>query len=52
MYPMSLAQDIKRPKYFTPWEAKDYGIIDTVLDAPQAKAIQEPFRATTNSGIF
>ena len=26
-------RDISRPKYFTPFEAKEYGIIDRVLEA-------------------
>jgi ATP-dependent Clp protease protease subunit len=27
-----IEKDINRPKYFNPWEAVDYGIIDQVLD--------------------
>eukprot|EP00899_Mesostigma_viride_P018131 jgi/Mesvir1/26319/Mv22499-RA.1 len=36
-----IAADIKRPRYFTPWEAKAYGIIDTVLDAPETRKVKE-----------
>mmetsp|Transcript_9898 Transcript_9898/g.44847 ORF Transcript_9898/g.44847 Transcript_9898/m.44847 type:complete len:93 (+) Transcript_9898:776-1054(+) len=28
----ALEKDINRPKYFDPWEAVDYGLIDQVLD--------------------
>jgi len=27
-----IARDINRPRYFDAWEAKDYGIIDQVLN--------------------
>lgn len=27
-----LENDINRPKYFNPWEAAEYGLIDQVLD--------------------
>ena len=28
--PEKIAKDIQRPKYFDPWQAKEYGIIDRV----------------------
>ena len=37
-------KDIKRPKYFTPFEAKEYGIIDTVLEA-DASPLQQLVQA-------
>jgi len=27
-----IEKDINRPKYFNPWEAVEYGLIDQVLD--------------------
>ncbi len=35
--PEKIAKDIQRPKYFDPWQAKEYGIIDRV---------SPPFRVT------
>ena len=32
-----IEKDINRPKYFNPWEAVDYGLIDQVLDGTKKK---------------
>jgi ATP-dependent Clp protease protease subunit len=32
-----VAQDISRPKYFNPYEAIEYGIIDRVLEPEEAE---------------
>ena len=32
-----IEKDINRPKYFNPWEAVDYGLIDQVLDGTKRK---------------
>jgi len=29
-------RDIKRPKYMTPVEAKEYGVIDKILDSDES----------------
>lgn len=39
-----IAQDIARPKYFNPYEAVEYGIIDRVLE-PQEEAVRNVVRA-------
>ena len=39
-----IAEDIARPKYFNPYEAVDYGIIDRVLE-PDDEAVKAVVRA-------
>eukprot|EP01023_Acetabularia_acetabulum_P032769 TRINITY_DN3060_c0_g1_i2.p1 TRINITY_DN3060_c0_g1~~TRINITY_DN3060_c0_g1_i2.p1 ORF type:complete len:229 (+),score=36.44 TRINITY_DN3060_c0_g1_i2:78-764(+) len=46
-----IAKDIIRPKYFDPWEAKEYGIIDNVLE-PQDAGMQEVIRRVKGGSIF
>lgn len=33
-------KDITRPKYMTPYEAKEYGIIDNVLDTEEGPLLK------------
>lgn len=39
-----IAKDIQRPKYFNPYEAVEYGIIDRVLE-PEEESIRRVIRS-------
>eukprot|EP01025_Chloroclados_australasicus_P028363 TRINITY_DN2813_c0_g1_i1.p1 TRINITY_DN2813_c0_g1~~TRINITY_DN2813_c0_g1_i1.p1 ORF type:complete len:299 (+),score=13.43 TRINITY_DN2813_c0_g1_i1:109-897(+) len=46
-----ISKDLIRPKYFDPWEAKDYGIIDNVLE-PQDVVTQAVIARVKGESIF
>jgi ATP-dependent Clp protease protease subunit len=37
----TLEQDINRPRYLTPYEAVEFGVIDQVLEGKEGQAIQQ-----------
>eukprot|EP00898_Chlorokybus_atmophyticus_P001368 jgi/Chlat1/2231/Chrsp17S02547 len=48
-----IAADVRRPKYFTPHEAKEYGLIDMVLEAPKKQPyVPEELRGGYASGVI
>lgn len=47
-----IAQDIKRPKYFSPSEAVDYGIIDKVKFLEWSQKKKKTWNAEPNLTVF